>query len=252
MMPAELNRTIPSKLASKVLPGKAHQGWSSRRRMEEVPQGEGRTVNAIEIREHVLEILQTERVRTNSQLPLLDEPFHVRPATDVAQRIIILYALTGLANGADPGLLASWLKEHGIYDRLDADEKHKFELPLSDSALAEVSWRQEALYALGWAANLVEEFALPTRECDLEPLFPLIPPEVDVQHFVKILSLRPASEIALQTDRHYCIHWAAKHPPRLFPSVAQRMLKMDVVIERRHAFEWLLGTEPWNDVALDT
>jgi hypothetical protein len=209
-------------------------------------------MNAADIRIRVLRTLGDLRLPTNPQLPLIDVPPTLRPAGEVAVRILILYALTGLANGADGAALRKWLEEGDLYNELMPEERVKFEGALDESDLAEVSWRQESLYALGWAGGLVDALDLPTHECDLTLLFPKIPPEVDTQEFIRALNLRTAGEILYQADLHYCLHWALRHPAKILRSRAARQLNRDVIIERRQALEWLISPHRWNDIPLDT
>ncbi|HUO83501.1 MAG TPA: DUF4272 domain-containing protein [Thermoanaerobaculia bacterium] len=205
-----------------------------------------------EVRARVLKRLDKAGVPTNRLLPLIDEPSSLRPGGDVAVRIIALYALTGLANGADASALRGWLRDTDVYHALLLEERSHFERPLSERDLTKASWRQESLYVLGWAAKLVDILDLPTQECDLTPLFSKIPPEVDTGEFIRELELRPAEEILYQVDLHYCLHWAMRHPAKVFRSRTARQLKVDVIIERRQALEWLISREEWNEIVLDT
>jgi hypothetical protein len=206
------------------------------------------------LRGKVLAVLVSEGIPTNPRLPLLDRrsKHGLRKPSAVAERLVILYALTGLANEADAELLRQWLLENGLYEELLPSERPFFEKPLSRQDEIDLSWRQEALVTLAWSGRLVEDLPLPFDESDLDPIFPRIPPEVEVSSFVTGFALRHEEDLYHQTDLHYCLHWALRHP-EVWDASTVRRPRIDSVIERRHALEWLIGAaDSWDDVPLDT
>ena len=63
--------------------------------------------------------------------------------------------------------------------------------------------------------------------------------------------MRDLSELAAQLDLAYCLHWAVRD------ALNQRRAVSGVVDEqelrcRRLALEWLLTTDPWDEITLDT
>ena len=207
------------------------------------------------IRKEVLDYLQQQGFPADLPLPVLDET-RLRSPREVAERIIILYALVGLAHDASPRKLRKWLTENNIYPKMHPSERALFDgSELSEQQLTDVSWLKEALYTLAWSGGLVEdeEFGLPFKDSLLDKVFPLMPPEVEVADFLDSLALLPEEKIFFQADLHYCLHWISRHHKIWGTLKAPRRLNTDVLVERRRAFEWLIDSAaPWEEVTLDT
>ena len=207
------------------------------------------------LRQRVASDLLALAVPVNNSLPLADAVPGHSPKEDqaAARRMVILYALTGLAHEAKPERLWQWILANEVADELTAAERDCFLKPLSKQALIDLSWKQEALFTLAWAGSLVDTLHLPVGECRLDALFPHIPPEVEIPHFLQSFRLRPLGDLVYQTDLHFCLHWVVRHPEAWGESATARRLSLDVIRERRHALEWLVGNAAdWDDVALDT
>jgi hypothetical protein len=180
-------------------------------------------------------------------------PLGPKQPVEVAKRIVSLFALTGLANEAEPDLLLAWLATTGSDSDLSASERRLFSMPLTTQEAIDLSWRQESLFALAWSAKIVETLDFPTDKCRLETVFGDIPPEVDVSRFLADLTLRDENELYLQCDMHYCLHWALRHPEVWGETPFLGRPTLDIVMERRHALEWIVGNaQTWDDVPLDT
>ncbi len=221
----------------------------------EMPVGEAGRLDPAVVRERVASQLRSLAIPVNSRLPLADAvPAHPPQQPEpAARRTIILYALTGLAQGARPEQLWRWLLANGLAEDLTPSERGCFHDPLSAQALIDLSWKQEALFALAWAGSLVDTLTLPVGECDLDGLFPMIPPEVETSAFLKSFQLRSLGDLIHQADLHFCLHWVVRHPEVRGESEAARRLSLDVIRERRHTLEWLVGNSAeWDEVALDT
>jgi len=208
--------------------------------------------NPKKIREDVLAHLKLKDIPTNKALPTIDK-WVFKSSVEVAQRIVILYALTGLAHQADATALNDWLSDGGLYSEIPDSEKAYFEKTLSSKEIVSLSWKQEALFALCWSGSIIREIGLPHSECNLSYIFPHIPPEVGISDFLQTFNLRNEQQIAFQTDLHYCLHWTLRHPECWGDSEGPSRLNKDVLIERRRAFEWVTKSSvQWEDVALDT
>ena len=207
--------------------------------------------NMEDVRIKTLSVLQKNDVPFNPNLPLLDE-VSFRSADDVCKRIVSLYALAGLANGAKGDLLKEWLIDEGGWEFLSKDEQRKLERgELSQAELNELSWKQESLYTLCWCGGLVDKLAWPAYETDLTSIFPLIPPEKSIPEFFDSFSLRSSSQLIGELDLYYSLHAAMMHP-ELWDKKNTR-LKIEVILERRQALEWICSTSVlWNEVSLDT
>jgi len=208
--------------------------------------------NPQKTREEVLAYLKLKDIPTNKALPTLDK-WVFKSSVEVAERIVTLYALTGLAHQADQTSLKEWLNDGGLYSDVPDSEKIYFEKVLSSKDIVGLSWKQEALFTLCWSGSIVQEIGLPHSECNLNLVFPQIPPEVEISRFLKSFNLRSEQQIGFQADLHYCLHWTLRHPECWGISEGPSRLNKDVLIERRRALEWVIKSSiKWEDVALDT
>ncbi|MCA9679711.1 MAG: DUF4272 domain-containing protein [Kofleriaceae bacterium] len=186
-------------------------------------------------------------------LPLLDDRVQRTPDA-VARRLVALYCVTGLANGASGPAMRAWVDE----ERLDAGfEAAELELlaheALTEAQLSEASWCQESLYYLAWALRLVDEMTWPTIECDLEGLFPRIPPEVAPARFFAKARLRREQDLLAEADFYYCLDASLRHDELWGgQAVELRYPGVQIVMARRRAADWLLGDAAWSAVELDT
>ena len=185
-------------------------------------------------------------------LPLLgdEDVAWVRPAGDVVARCHAIAASLGVEQGADAGEILEELREHDLERFLAGPERdlvlHRAgERSLDEAAVEQaeidVSWRQEALWALLWALAFVDELR-PDEECGDESAYERMAPEMDPAQTVEGIELRPVEELAAELDFHYCWHWQLRH--------AQQ--DEDLVRERRLALEWLFTDEEWEQITLDT
>jgi len=200
-------------------------------------------------------VLTGHDVPIHPHLPLLDLD-GTRSAQRVAQRVVALYCMAGLANGADPGMLRDWLVQESALSCLTASEVELLEKAPSsfpNELLNELSWKQESLFVLCWSGGLASGVPWPDHECDLSSVFASIPPEVPVESFVGSFVSAPATELARTLDLYYCLHASLAHPELWDTKSGRRPVKIEVVEERRHALEWLCSCDTeWDEVTLDT
>lgn len=198
--------------------------------------------------------LEAHGVPLHPHLPLPAIGDQLRSAREVAERVVVLYSLAGVANGANPRKLRSWLAAAGAESMLGAEDLRL----LSDERLSAEdrngrSWMQESLFVLCWCIGVVQDIPFPGRECDLQGVFSAIPPEVPVSKFVAEARMRSMEEIARETDRYLCLHAAMRHPELWASAARASAVKFEVVLERRHALEWVCARATgWYDVSLDT
>lgn len=205
------------------------------------------------VRDNSSQILTERNIPLHPHLPVLDVD-DLRSPEDVCKRIIALYSLAGLANGAAGDLLKSWLVDEGGWNYLTPEEQAKLEnIDLSQEELNELSWMQESLYTLCWCGSIIEEMSWPSSEADLSYTFGHIPPETPFSDFFEAFQLRSFVDIIQHLDLYYCLHSAVRHPELLGNHQSTAQLKIEVILERRQALEWICSTKVgWNDVTLDT
>ena len=211
-------------------------------------------INEQEIREVSRARLAGEGVPTCDALPLFGRAVTPRSSGQVAERVVALYALVGLAHDADPGKLIRWLEGARCDKALTEEERGLFQKDrVSHDEEKKLSWLQEAIYLLMWAGSRVVELPPAQGECDLDAILPLIPPEVSVADFKRSVVIRPTPELVVEADYLYQLHWAIRHPEVWHGEVEYQKLSRDVVIERRRAIEWILNRRlAWWEISLDT
>ena len=114
----------------------------------------------------------------------------------------------------------------------------------------DISWREEALWALMWALELVDDLP-PDQLCGQDPFYERLAPDMDPARGLADVALRPHAEIVAMLDFYYCLHWHARkaqyHGARWDSEIVP-----GAVLERRRALEWLFQDLPWEDVDLGT
>ena len=226
--------------------------------MEQVPQKDkkqekSQMKNFIDIRQNSENSMLKNGIPCHPNLPLLDFK-RTRSSTQVADKIISLYCLAGVANGADGGSLLEWLTDSGSLSSVDVRDREilKISRP-SKKLLNELSWKQESLYTLCWIAGIVNDMTWPDRECDLSEVFSEIPPEIQIEDFKRSLSLRADEVVVEVLDLYYCLNASLMHPELWSNRDGAKGLKIEVVLERRQALEWACSEGiSWEEISLNT
>jgi hypothetical protein len=103
-----------------------------------------------------------------------------------------------------------------------------------------------------WALGFVADMGRPDHQIDPAVARALV---FDLDHdiFLAQAKLRPAAELLDAADLIYRYHWAVRDA-RLKGQGSPANLNGDVVVERHHALNWLIGYEgqEWDWVATDT
>ena len=181
----------------------------------------------------------------------------VRDAAGVAARCHAIGAALALQQGAPPARIRRALEDNDLLRWLGERElrllRHlEREVTMTAEELhqtsVDISWREEALWALMWSIALVDD--LPPEElCDRGPFYERLAPDLDPSQGRTDVALRPLAELAAMLDFYYCLHWHARNAQyhgRMWDSD----IEPGVVLERRRALEWLFQDVPWEDVDL--
>jgi hypothetical protein len=205
------------------------------------------------IRKQTCKTMTKYGIPYNENLPLVDLT-EFQSSSNAARRLIVLYALAGLAHDADPLKLKNWLVEEGLWKVVLNNERSYFDgHAYNKQEEIDLSWKQESLYILCWAGSLIKKIELPTAECNLEPIFSLVPPEIPTSKFIEEYRIRDQRDIWIQVDLHYCIHAAIKHSELWRDRAYPGDLINEIVLERRHALEWFVDKKQiWDNISLDT
>ncbi len=123
---------------------------------------------------------------------------------------------------------------------MDAEELHR--------TTVDISWREEALWALMWSIELVDDMP-PDELCGRDPFYERLAPGMDPAQGRTDVLLRPLPEIAAMLDFYYCLHWHARNA-QYHGQPWNSNIAPGAVLERRRALEWLFQDVPWEDVDL--
>jgi len=207
--------------------------------------------------------MDTKRIRSESirkaselgvavsvSLPHLDTDLATRSLDDAIGRLLAMNVVAAAAYGFDRPKALAWLQAEGLTDLLTEPER-RF-LTERGGAAEPFQNQVEGMWALAWAIGLVDELNF-AKDCEgrfaaMLPNLKQAEPSLGLRQRSK---LRRPEEIAAACDLAYCLHWAltqARVDGRPLPI----HLKPRLVIERRRALEWLLSTEEWDDISLDT
>lgn len=181
----------------------------------------------------------------------------LRTAIEVAQRVNVLGVILAISDDANSlPFFRDLLDKQGMFDSLSPIErKIVYSGKLSKQEEVDLSWSQESLYALSWCLCLFPEMNQPVIEADLNFIFPMLPPEVDLNKFLSNAKLIDAEKIVEEVEFYYNLHWAMRHSENwsFFNKHKFNKYKISVIRERRKALEWVLDNcVDWDEICLDT
>jgi hypothetical protein len=186
----------------------------------------------------------------NTNLPLIDAPVQEKSADEVLGRALCLLVVMACADGFAREKGLEWLEREGITDALSPNEREF--LHTGEGDVDALGAPVESLWTFLWALRVVRRlnFAYPFDD-DIAFLIPNLEKNEPAVELREKQKLRPLGVIFQQLDLAYCLHWAVvdahikghKTPGDVHPSV---------IYHRLRALEWLVGTDPWDEVVMDT
>lgn len=197
--------------------------------------------------------LASENVPINAHLPFIETESRsaIRSPRQVGERVLALALMAALAEGLERERFDEIVEKEGAHDFFTMGERNYLELnALSDHDRAQLVWRYEAANVLLWAlGKLPGELGRPDQCCKAAEVVDLVQ---DITDF-EALELRPHSELLDEADLIYRYHWASRQAS-ISGSEAPAGLEHDVIMERHHALNWLIGycNLDWDDVTTDT
>ena len=209
------------------------------------------------LNQNVISRLEKMKIPINENLPEV-EPASSRDSKAIAIRTVILSVLLAISDDKNSLLFfKDFLISEGLFSHLSSYENSLFlNKPLTERDEINLSWSQEGLYALSWCLGIFSDMSLPFGEGDLEPVFPFLPPEVDVNSFFDTSTVISEQKILEELEFYYRLHWAKRHPEAWsFQSRISKFkkLNMSVIIERRRALEWVIDSSlDWDQINLNT
>ncbi|MBY6046199.1 DUF4272 domain-containing protein [Vannielia litorea] len=139
----------------------------------------------------------------------------------------------------------SWFSpaEQAFLDTADPDQQMR----------AQFAWRYETVEVMLWALGIYDELKYPSEIMDVPRMADTLR-GLGTEGLRAQASLRPQAELLDAADRIYRYHWATRQA-RLDGAPPPAGLYPDVIWERHHALNWLIGAhggQRWDEVSTDT
>lgn len=186
----------------------------------------------------------------NEALPLMDDVHTSRSVSEIIERLLCLHAAAACAYGFDRSTARAWLDKELLLSHATAAERQFIEHGNGDPNRFRV--QVEAMWALAWALGVVTHIEF-SKKCS--DSFAVMLPNLKVNETSSALRskvrLRTIEELFEACDLAYCLHWAIRQA-HLTGGKLPGNVPAFVVEERRRALEWLLDSDPWDAVSLDT
>lgn len=206
--------------------------------------------DALARRQWAIAKLQAEGVPTLASLPVIENTAQakLRSKEEVVRRAIALWAVYRRAKGFRAGLGEDIIANH---DFTPAERAFLSSPSPPKSDRNNFSWRCEALYVLLWSAGLTASLDQPTALTSIPELQRIL--SQGPEQLLAKAKPRSVHEILDQADLIYRYHWAVRNA-KLEGQPPPAGLSADVIVERHHALNWLIGymDQAWDDVSTDT
>jgi hypothetical protein len=185
-------------------------------------------------------------------LPMSEwRPAH-RSSDEVVRRLCAISACIAVSFEFDNLRAIQWLRDNDLWNHLCHDEvlylegEHKTNRVLENA----IQLRIEAMWALCWSVGLTKELDFGDYcGSELKSLVPDIARNEATTQLLRRCKLRDVAEIIAAEDLAYCLHWGVVEAQIRGLSIPIRGY---VIIQRRHALSWILSTDDWDEVPLDT
>jgi hypothetical protein len=203
------------------------------------------------IRQRSIEKLISMGVEPTAHLPFSDWPTELRSIDQIVDRSTAICLCVAKANDVQIDYL-EWARANNQLANLH--ERERLFLGSSMPSFDEANFyraQEEALWVLCWAIGIVKKVQL-DKTCDttlarVSP-GPFRADEIDATK----LSVRSAEEILQLDDALYLMDNSIVGQHLQGRKNDSRLLPHFVVRHRRHATQWLLGSDDYYDVSLDT
>ena len=209
-------------------------------------------IDYMEVRIRSLAITQKLGYDVNKELPILDVSNVHRAKTEIALRICALHSIVACSYGFPVSSARAWVDQENLCDFLTDDEKRIISVRSDKSICEQFRVKVEAIWALAWAVHLVPilDFTCP---CDnsLAKLLPNLKTLEPTDNIISVAQLRDSKEVIQHCDLAYCLHWAIVEM-KMNNQMPPNQIPIHIIEQRRHALEWVLSKENWDDIYLDT
>jgi hypothetical protein len=213
------------------------------------------TPEALERKARSERILRELGVPILAELPVVDTAAEAKPRAQeaVVDRAIALMLVAVKGEGLEQEHVDRQLKKFSAQPFLSPEEV-AFIAKLTPTQLerAKFGWRYEGLSVMTWALGYDAELNPANTIVDAGRVVRLVLDKGPAD-FRSGAKLRPVSELLDANDLVYRMNWACVNA-RVNSQPAPRALDCEIVLERHHALNWLIGYQgqAWDDVSTDT
>lgn len=202
------------------------------------------------IRQESLKEAEKLGYETNPALPLLDDSISLRIKDEIIFRSLSLFSAVACSYGFNKKSASAWISSEKIESYLSGSEKAFITGDEGDDAFFRK--QVEGLNAFAWVLGFVKTLDFGCV-CDntLIKKFPDIKNTKPSTEFKLKASVRSLDEIVSACDLAYCLHWAISDAA-IEGREPQKAVGSNVIVERRRALEWVLSTDDWDDISLNT
>ena len=194
-------------------------------------------------------------IPVNQSLPLrlAAEDTVRRSGDEVVERLLALAVVAVHASEMDRQLTNNMIDTFRVHDAFTPEEEAFLakSLPTREER-AQYTWAFENVEVLLWAVGLRDELGHPGEVCDIDAIADTLLTNGSFG-LHRRARLRSQEEIMDQADLIYRMHWALRQA-QIDGEAAPAGMVWDVVYERHHALNWLIGymDQSWDDVSADT
>jgi len=179
----------------------------------------------------------------NSRLPAVGG--HLRPSSAIIERALCLNVVAAVSYGLPSQAGRKWVESEGLWLSLTPAEREFLAGAASGASVFRRS--VHSLYALAWLLGLEPSLSpISTVPQDFYKALPDLKSGEPSRRFRARVHCVTEGEALEALDIFYCVHWGVRE------AGLSSAARFDGLEERRHALEWALSTETWDEVSLDT
>jgi hypothetical protein len=210
---------------------------------------------ALDRKARSIAILKKENVPYIDHLPVIETEAGSKRRTteEVATRAMALCVVAVKGEGLEQEIIDKLVKEYRLETALSPKERAFIHnTHPTQRERAQFTWRYEGYSVLLWALGFTEKLDRPETMCDVQKIVSFLH-DNGRDKFVEKARLRPQSEILDATDLTYRYFWATEDA-RVKHAKEPAKLNGEVLMERLHALNWLIGYmgQQWDDISTDT
>lgn len=178
----------------------------------------------------------------------------LQPASVVASRCLVLYAVMAAGKKVSREILVDWLAREGAWEAVSPEEGEFLRsVSPTNQQMMDATWRCEGLASLLWAMCALPELPSMGVLCNVPQIRAVLPElGAETSSFIRGAVLRDRGEILAVLEDTFQAHWHIRDA-ELNGKPRPVGLNIGVVSERHRALNWLVSRGiDWDDVTTDT